>query len=45
MIIKIICFKSKKLSRNAIKEFFIFNKGNLILNDVKGNIIIYSFKG
>ena len=38
-----LLLKSKKLSRNAIKEFFIFNKGNVIFSDVKGNIIIYSF--
>tara|TARA_Y100000591_G_scaffold300707_1_gene294387 strand:- start:3974 stop:5296 length:1323 start_codon:yes stop_codon:yes gene_type:complete len=37
-----LLLKSKKLSRNEIKEFFLFNKGNIILSDVKGNLIVYS---
>lgn len=39
-----LLLKSKKLSRNEIKEFFLFNKGNTIISDVAGNIIVYSLK-
>ena len=38
-----LLLKSKKLSKNEIKEFFLYNKGNIILTDFAGNIIIYSF--
>ena len=37
-----IFFKSKKLSKYKLNNFLLFEKNNLILNDVKGNIIIYS---
>ena len=36
--------KSKKLTKNKVKDFFLFNKGNLILSDVKGNLIVFSLK-
>lgn len=38
-----LLLKSKKLTKNEIKEFFLYNKGNIILTDFAGNIIIYSF--
>ena len=37
-----ILFKSKKLSRNKSNNYLIFENGNLILSDDKGNIIVYS---
>ena len=37
-----LIFKSKKLSRNSLDKFLLFENNNLILNDEKGNIIIYS---
>ena len=38
-----LIFKSKKLSRNSLNKFLLFENDNLILNDEKGNLIIYSF--
>ena len=35
-------FKSKKLTRYKINEYILLENRNLILNDIKGNIIIYS---
>ena len=35
-------FSSRKLSRNKTSKFTFFSGENLILNDEKGNIIIYS---
>ena len=37
-----LIFKSKKLSRNSLNKFLLFENDNLILNDEKGNLIIYS---
>ena len=39
-----IIFKSKKLSKKNINSYTLFSKGNYILNDKRGNIIIYSLK-
>ncbi len=39
-----LLLKSKKLTRSKVSEFFLFNKGNLILSDIKGNLIVYSLK-
>ena len=35
-------FKSKKLAKHKINKYLLFENNNLILNDRKGNIIIYS---
>ena len=35
-------FKSKKLTKHKINKYLLFENNNLILNDRKGNIIIYS---
>ena len=37
-----VLFKSKKLSKKKINYFKLFENNNLILNDEKGNIIVYS---
>ena len=37
-----IILKSKKLSRNKVFERILFSNNHLIINDEKGNIIIYS---
>ena len=37
-----LSFKSKKISRNNINKFFLFNENKVITSDVKGNIIIFS---
>ncbi len=37
-----ILFKSKKLSRYKSNNYLIFENGNLIISDDKGNIIVYS---
>lgn len=37
-----LIFKSKKLSRFKIKDKILFDGNNIILSDVKGNIIVYS---
>ncbi len=37
-----LVFKSKKLSKYNLNEKILFDEENLILNDDKGNIIIYS---
>lgn len=37
-----IIFKSKKLTKNKPNDFKLFEDGNLILSDDKGNIIIFS---
>ena len=39
-----LLLKSKKLTKSKVKDFFLFNKGNLILSDVKGNLIVFSLK-
>ena len=39
-----ILFQSKKLSRNKSSDYLIFENGNLIINDDKGNIIVYSIE-
>ncbi len=40
-----ITFKGKKISRNNINKFFLFNESNVITSDAKGNIIIFSING
>ncbi len=37
-----VIFKSKKLSKYSLNNFKLFNEGNLIISDVKGNLIIFS---
>ena len=37
-----IVFKSKKLSKYLVDTYKLFDDGNLIINDVKGNLIIFS---
>ena len=37
-----ILFKSNKLSRNKSNNYLIFENGNLIISDNKGNLIVYS---
>ena len=39
-----LLLKSKKLTKSKVRDFFLFNKGNLILSDVKGNLIVFSLK-
>ncbi len=35
-------FKSKKIQRGQFSDYILYDKGNIILNDKKGNIIVYS---
>ena len=35
-------FQSKKLTKNIVNTHILYEKNNLIINDEKGNIIIYS---
>ncbi len=37
-----ISFKGKKISRNNISKFFLFDENRVITSDIKGNIIIFS---
>ena len=37
-----LLFKSKKLSKNSMNNYKLFSDGNLIINDDKGNIIVFS---
>ena len=37
-----VFLKTKKLSKYATNQYLLFENNNLILNDQKGNIIIYS---
>ena len=37
-----ISLKSKKLSRNNLNQFLLHDENNLIINDNKGNVIVYS---
>ena len=39
-----IVFKSKKLSRNKVNNYLLFENDNLIISDEKGNIIVFSIK-
>ncbi len=41
---KYLIFKSKKISKYKIGKFFLYDKGNLVLTDEKGNLIIFSIK-
>lgn len=41
---KNLIFKSKKISKYKIKKFFLYDKGNLIFTDERGNLIIFSIK-
>ncbi len=37
-------FKSKKLTKSKVNDYILFEKNNLILSDIKGNLIVYSVK-
>ena len=37
-----IIFKSKKISKNEVNNYILYENGNAIINDRKGNIIIFS---
>jgi outer membrane protein assembly factor BamB len=37
-----LIFKSKKLTRHVVNKFVLFENNNLIVSDIKGNIIIFS---
>ena len=37
-----LIFKSKKISKNKVNNFVLFNNNNLITSDHKGNVIIFS---
>ena len=39
-----LIFKSKKLSKYNIKDQILFDGQNIVINDIKGNIIVYSIK-
>jgi len=39
-----INFKSKKLTREKVNNYLIFENDNLIIADEKGNIIVFSIK-
>ena len=39
-----VTFKSKKITKNKLNEFFLFKNSEVIATDTKGNIIIYSIK-
>ena len=41
---KNLIFKSNKISKYKIKKFFLYDKGNLIFTDERGNLIIFSIK-
>ena len=39
-----LIFKSKKLTKNKINDFILFNEDKLITSDEKGNLIIYTLE-
>ena len=39
-----LIFKSKKMSTSQVSKFILYDKKNVILTDIKGNLIIYSLK-
>ena len=39
-----LLFKSKKLTKYQINNYILFDKNNIILNDQKGNILVFSIK-
>ena len=39
---KNLIFKSKKISKHKLKNFFLYDKGNVALTDIKGNLTIFS---
>ena len=39
-----LVFKSKKLSKFEIKKKFLYDNGDIIISDIKGNIIVYSLE-
>ena len=41
---KDLIFKSKKISKYKIKKLYLYDKGNLIFTDERGNLIIFSIK-
>lgn len=41
---KNLTFVSKKISKYKIKKFFLYDKGNLIFTDERGNLIIFSIE-
>ena len=39
-----LILKSKKISRSKTDEYLLFENGNILLSDEKGNLIVYSIK-
>ncbi len=39
-----LIFKSKRISRSKTDEYLLFENGNILLSDEKGNLIIYSIQ-
>ena len=37
-----LLYKSKKLTKNQINNYLLFDQNNIILNDEKGNILVFS---
>ena len=37
-----LIFKSKKISKHIINDYPLYDNENIIVSDVKGNIIVYS---
>ena len=37
-----LIFESKKISRNSLNNFILYENKNIIINDKKGNIFVYS---
>lgn len=37
-----IVLKSKKLSKYKLNDYFLYKNNNVIINDVKGNLLVYS---
>ena len=37
-----IIFKSKKITKNKVNNYILYENGNVIINDSKGNLIIFS---
>ncbi len=39
-----LIFKSKKITRHFLSNYILYQNGNLITSDIKGNIYVYSIK-
>jgi outer membrane protein assembly factor BamB len=39
-----LIFKSKKITKHKIGDYILYDRGNIILSDYKGNIIVFSIK-